>query len=368
MFSDGTLRKGNLKKVLCLNCGLAYFVDTLSNEDMYDFYSEHYELNTGEDEEHYYIRDGSVIARSKVIYDEWLKNALPWNDIEKFLEVGCGKGSLLNVIARTHPHVDLNGIEANIEACGIARSRGLKVEHGFLDENYSPDFRFDAVGAIGVIEHVMDPISFVGHMARLVKPGGYILIACPDSTSFSYDIYFADHLFHLTPDHLKWLLWTNNCGITLEILNNRLLPNFQCIVARKGDKAAESVNRGIPNTTRCDKAVVFYEKAFNFIDNQLVDADPGKMAAYGGNEVLALFMANTKLSHYISLVLDDRPKGEVRLGLPVSRPADTPLEHFRSLILTLNEEYYGAVLRNLQQLGYSGKIILPLRQEIIELN
>ncbi len=367
MFSDGALRDGSLKKVLCSNCGLVYSMDYMNGENIHNFYSHHYELNSGVDEEHYYIRGGKILPRSEVIYNTWLQNYLPWDRIESLLEVGCGKGSLLNMICAKHPHIGLHGLEANIEACNLARSRGLRIDYGFLNEEFLPDSKFDAVIAIGVIEHVIDPVAFVSHMVRLTKPGGYILVACPDATSFSYDIYFADHLFHLTPDHLKWLFMRNNCEIVFEILNHISLPNFQCIVAVKSNTPKSIAESSIPYTTQCDKAVAYYEKVFEYLDDQLSDDIHGELAAYGGNEILALFFANTKLSRHVSLILDDRPKGPVRLGLPVSRTADVSLKRFGRLVLTLNEEYYGAVIRNLQRLQYSGNVILPLRQEIIEL-
>lgn len=94
------------------------------------------------------------------------------------LDVGCGVGSVVHAL--TVRGSDAYGVDPNATAIEQAH-------HGpgiFRVSDAYPlpfdDASFDAVGSFTVLEHVMDPVITLREMVRVVKPGGRIVIACPN--------------------------------------------------------------------------------------------------------------------------------------------------------------------------------------------
>lgn len=139
------------------------------------FYEEHPFPDYDEDES---LR--SLIEKSRAgMYARLLGDQIPHN--ATVLEVGCGTGQLSNFLGigcRTVIGTDLcmNSLrlaEEFRESQGLARVR-------FLQMNlFKPSLkrgRFDVVLCNGVLHHTSDPCGGFESIARLVRPGGYIVI------------------------------------------------------------------------------------------------------------------------------------------------------------------------------------------------
>jgi SAM-dependent methyltransferase len=68
---------------------------------------------------------------------------------------------------------------------------------------------FDIVTAFDVIEHVPDPVAFLGDVAALVEPGGMFFASTPDAGSLParafgrrWHFYYPYHLSYFTPRSL----------------------------------------------------------------------------------------------------------------------------------------------------------------------
>jgi SAM-dependent methyltransferase len=97
------------------------------------------------------------------------------------LELGCHTGSFGKVLSdRGHRFV---GVEADPEAAGVARGRGLDVRQGdaerdgFLEELTGP---FDAVVLMDVLEHLRDPAALLRRLKFLLRAGGLLLVTGPN--------------------------------------------------------------------------------------------------------------------------------------------------------------------------------------------
>ena len=124
----------------------------------------------------------------------------------RLLDIGCGGGLVSEPMARLG--ADVTGIdasEANIKtALTHARAGGLEVDfragtaEALLAENAGP---FDVVLNLEVVEHVANPASFLETSARLLAPGGIIILATMNRTAkaFALAIVGAEYVLGWLP-------------------------------------------------------------------------------------------------------------------------------------------------------------------------
>jgi SAM-dependent methyltransferase len=99
----------------------------------------------------------------------------------RLLEVGCGNGDLL-AGARDHGWA-AEGLDFDPAAVAAARARGLSVREGDLSSAAFPASAFDAVVAVHLVEHVPDPAAFLDEAARVLAPGGRLVLVTPNLRS-----------------------------------------------------------------------------------------------------------------------------------------------------------------------------------------
>jgi 2-polyprenyl-6-hydroxyphenyl methylase/3-demethylubiquinone-9 3-methyltransferase len=105
----------------------------------------------------------------------------------RLLDIGCGGGLLCEPMTRLGFAV--TGIDASARNVEVARAHALQMDLAIdyragtaeaLVEN--PDERFDVVLNMEVIEHVADPGAFLRDCARLLAPGGLMIVATLNRT------------------------------------------------------------------------------------------------------------------------------------------------------------------------------------------
>lgn len=100
----------------------------------------------------------------------------------RILEDGCGVGSYLYRFAETAEHAV--GIEIEFDRGKVAKSicPGRNVDVVNSCGEYLPfkDNYFDLILSHEVIEHVNDDLLCVREMVRVLKPGGRIILFCPN--------------------------------------------------------------------------------------------------------------------------------------------------------------------------------------------
>ncbi|MEK7469204.1 MAG: class I SAM-dependent methyltransferase [Planctomycetota bacterium] len=93
------------------------------------------------------------------------------------LDVGTAHGFFLDVMRARGWRV--KGLEIAKKAIAAARAKGHEVLEGTLDSNPFPPDSFDVVSAFYVVEHVFDPVDFLGRIHALLRPGGLAIIRWP---------------------------------------------------------------------------------------------------------------------------------------------------------------------------------------------
>lgn len=96
----------------------------------------------------------------------------------RILDAGCGSGRNMVLLARRGA---VTGIEPASQSREVARARGLgPVLPGSLDDPLPfDDASFDLAVALDVLEHVADDEAALVELARVLAPGGRLLVTVP---------------------------------------------------------------------------------------------------------------------------------------------------------------------------------------------
>ena len=122
------------------------------------------------DEHHWWYR-----GRRRIIEVELAKLPLPRP--ARVLDAGCGSGRTLQELVR---YGEVSGIELSPEAAAVASARGpYDVRIGRLEALPWEDAGFDLVTCLDVIEHTPDDVATLRELARVTRPGGWLLVTVP---------------------------------------------------------------------------------------------------------------------------------------------------------------------------------------------
>ncbi len=157
------------------------------------------------------------------------------------LDVGCGGGILSESIARLGAAVHgIDVVEKNVAVARLhARESGLPVRYDTTTAAALAqcDATYDIVLNMEVVEHVPDVPSFIGDCARLVTPGGVMVLATINRTflAWLFAIVGAEYVLRwlprgthrwrqfVTPEELKGILDANELQ-TFEEIGVRVNP------------------------------------------------------------------------------------------------------------------------------------------------
>jgi SAM-dependent methyltransferase len=98
----------------------------------------------------------------------------------RLLDVGCATGDFVEIAGKRYR---AEGLEPSQWAADIARGRGLVVHSRQLGD-LPGDPAYDLITLWGVIEHFESPRVEVGHIRRLLNPGGLVAVWTGDRCSW----------------------------------------------------------------------------------------------------------------------------------------------------------------------------------------
>ncbi len=197
---------GEFNLVRCKNCGLVFIYPYLNKNEIAKYYPK---------EKYYSMIKNPVedfkIKLYNIFYSEnrFAKKLLfaPFKFLVRkiiiqkggnFLDVGCGDGKFLKIIEKSGMYC--YGVEPNISKSIIEEK--LKIFNCELEEaKFKKEF-FDVITLNHVFEHVASPSHTLREINRILKKGGYVVIATPNIGSLTARI-FGSKWFQLdTPRHL----------------------------------------------------------------------------------------------------------------------------------------------------------------------
>lgn len=122
------------------------------------------------------------------------------------LDVGCGGGLLCEAMANRGAAV--TGIDAGAAAIAAAERhrdvRGLRIDYRIATIEETADSagrQFDLVTCMELLEHVPDPASVLAAAARVLRPGGHLVVSTINRTAKAWlgAIVGAEYLLRLLP-------------------------------------------------------------------------------------------------------------------------------------------------------------------------
>lgn len=135
----------------------------------------------------------------------------------RFLDVGCGNGRNLQILAALgYARQNLYGMEINGDTVERIRKQGFHCVQGRVEEA-AKDLEaasFDLIVLLQVLEHVGSPQTVIESLAKLLKPGGVLVVETPNSQSLDVELFrkrywggyhFPRHWYIFNPDNLEKL-------------------------------------------------------------------------------------------------------------------------------------------------------------------
>lgn len=126
---------------------------------------------------------------------------LPIKQGGRLLEVGCGNGATLQLMAAKGWQV--TGIDFDEAAVKNALSKGLEVHHGSLFAQKFAADSFDAVVMSHLIEHVPAPVELLSECHRILKKDGVLIALTPNADSCLHKSYGVNWRGLEPPRHLQ---------------------------------------------------------------------------------------------------------------------------------------------------------------------
>lgn len=187
------------------------------------------------------------------------------------LDLGAGTGGFASVMKNAGWQVSA------LEPDEQARKKAAELYSVHIDDSSTffdlGQKTFDAITMWHVIEHVHSLHEYLSHLGKLLKPGGSMLIAVPNYTSFDAEFYkhfwaaydVPRHLYHFSPASMRILLKQH--GFVLKSIRPMWFDSFYVsLLSEKYETGRSNLIKGFWNGAVSNmKALINTERASSLI-------------------------------------------------------------------------------------------------------
>ena len=248
---------GEYRVVKCGECGFWYTSPRLTEARMLDHYRDdsYFEGAEGPGYSSYRAQERTLRATFRKLLRDLDRRGMRG---ERLLEVGCAYGYFLDEARDRFAH--RAGTDYSEGAADQARELADAVYLGGLDQIPEGE-RYDLIACIHVIEHIYHPRAFVKQLFERLRPGGWMVLACPDMGGFWRPLMRRRWPFFKLPEHVTYfsrptltrLLQTAGCD-RVEPLPYASYFSLDLIAEKLGRSAPGSLankHLRLPATTVC---------------------------------------------------------------------------------------------------------------------
>jgi 2-polyprenyl-3-methyl-5-hydroxy-6-metoxy-1,4-benzoquinol methylase len=139
---------------------------------------------------------------------------------ESLLEVGAGFGTFCEEARRLGLFRRIVAVEPTPDLARTCRERGLEVIERPVEQVELEGDGFDVIAGFELIEHLFSPGDFIRQCARLLRPGGLLILTCPNVKGFDVatlqavsDTVDTEHLNYFHPASLSRLVAANGFDV-----------------------------------------------------------------------------------------------------------------------------------------------------------
>jgi SAM-dependent methyltransferase len=204
-------KPGRFTVAECETCGHVFQNPRLSLEGLDFYYRDVYDRLGEDSTDHVFgMAEASYSGRANVVR----RHTAPGN----WLDVGTGHGHFCTYAQGVFPETVFDGLDLS---AGIDEAQ----RRGWVATGYRglfPDFAeklagsYDVVSMHHYLEHTLDPRAELNAAARVVAPGGYLLIEVPNPASRLARLLRGFWVPYFQPEHLN-LLPEQNLGAALRV-------------------------------------------------------------------------------------------------------------------------------------------------------
>jgi len=124
-------------------------------------------------------------------YLHWFLDCGVAGEVRTILDVGCGGGHTTEHFLRQG--FDVTGVTGNPYEAIECERRGIGVVTGDFQFLAAADESFDMVFSSHSLEHSISPLFALAEWKRVVRPGGYVMIALPMPIEEDLRVAYSDH-------------------------------------------------------------------------------------------------------------------------------------------------------------------------------
>lgn len=314
--SDCKPWSGSPRHLLCENCGvLQKHVTSSWRSEVATLYANYtaYHQADGIEQRVFDPLTGDASIRSSLLF-EILRSKVDLKPRGRLLDVGCGNGSFLATFGSRATGWSMVGTELNDrQRESIEQLPGVENLHvGPLDE-ISGDFSL--VSLIHVIEHIVDPRSFLSEIAEKLQEGAWLLVNVPNFMDNPFDTVIADHASHFDRYTIPSLLRT--LGFKVRAVVADAIPREVVILAQYGGQV-EIPARVVPSKTAVRRRFYWLSQVAQSCRSL---ADRPLMGIFGSS--IAATWLQQELVGAAKFFVDEDPAriGSSHLGLPIVAPS-----------------------------------------------
>jgi SAM-dependent methyltransferase len=214
--------------VRCLACGLVYADEHFQAEDLQRFYSGDYYQRA------YVCHPPQIDRKIARDYLRAFRRGTRGRQPGTLVDFGCARGTfLLRLRDGGAPGWTLRGVDINPDEVAMGLREGLDLLCAEPSTAGIEPGSVDVVTAFSVLEHLQDPGSVLGQVARWLRPGGRFIAIVPSGSclilacavaasrlfgdrvrSFTDNVFHEEHLYYFTPRTFAPLL--HRAGLRLD--------------------------------------------------------------------------------------------------------------------------------------------------------